>query len=52
MQDHPAGTGEEGATRMQALIHSADRMAATAHDFFARKTKIIVLTILTYAALC
>jgi len=27
-------------------------MAATAHDFFARKTKIIVLTILSYAALC
>jgi hypothetical protein len=25
---------------------------ATIYEFFARKTKIIVLTILTYAALC
>lgn len=37
---------------MWMLIEKTDEMAAVAHDFFARKTKIMVLTILTYAALC
>lgn len=29
-----------------------EEMSLAIYDFFARKTKIIVLTILTYAALC
>ena len=37
---------------MRTLIKKTDEIAAVAHDFFARKTKIMVLTILTYAALC
>ena len=53
LQRPPAGTASTvllGST--QTWVRNMEAIAATVYDFFARKAKLILLAILTYAALC
>ncbi len=50
LQPTRAGTVLLGS--VHTWVQQMRAIAVAVYDFFARKTKIIVLTILTYAALC